>query len=32
MDGHGPAAKTVRTMCAKVRTPVGLPFERVKLK
>lgn len=32
VDGYGPAAKTVRTMCAKMRTPAGLPFERVKLK
>lgn len=32
VDGHGYTAKTVRAMCAKARTPAGLPFERVKLK
>ncbi|MBI0144630.1 hypothetical protein H3U98_07570 [Bifidobacterium sp. W8116] len=32
VDGHGQAARTVRAMCAKARTPAGLPFERVNLK
>lgn len=32
VDGHGYTARTVHAMCAKARTPAGLPFERVKLK
>lgn len=32
VDGHGQAARTVRTMCTKARTPAGLLLERVKLK
>lgn len=32
VDGRGPAAKTLRTMCTKVRTPAGLPSDQVKLK
>lgn len=33
VDDHGHTGRTtVRAMCAKARTPAGLPFERVNLK